>query len=207
MNVLLPALGNPTSATSAMSFSSSLSQRSVPSSPCSQNRGARRRFDRNLALPRPPRPPSAASQRSPWRTRSASTSPVYRSRATVPSGTVTTWSWPVRPCMSLPLPCTPSPPRRCGWSRNARSEATLRSATSQTSPPLPPSPPLGPPLTTGPSRRKLTQPAPPSPPRTFSWHSSTNPDMARNQGTGEHGRAPLPYPGPMTTTPCAAGRA
>ena len=32
---------------------------------------ARRRFDANLALPRPPRPPADASQRSPWLARSA----------------------------------------------------------------------------------------------------------------------------------------
>ena len=37
---------------------------------------------------------------------------------------------------------------------------------------------VGPPMTSGPSRRKQTQPAPPSPPRTLSWHSSTNPTMA-----------------------------
>ena len=42
------------------------------------------------------------------------------------------------------MPCTPLPARRWGWSRKASSEATLWSATSQTSPPLPPSPPLGP---------------------------------------------------------------
>ena len=64
--------------------------------------------------------------------------------------------------------------RRWGWSRNASSDATLWSATSQMSPPLPPSPPFGPPNATGPSRRNDTQPAPPSPPRTLSWHSSTN---------------------------------
>ena len=62
------------------------------------------------------------------------------------------------------------------------SDETLRSATSQTSPPLPPSPPFGPPNATGPSRRNDTQPAPPSPPRTFSWASSTNPLIGTGQG-------------------------
>ena len=57
------------------SLSSSRSQRSSPTSPCSAKLGARRRLDRKRALPRPPRPPSAASQRSPAWTRSASTSP------------------------------------------------------------------------------------------------------------------------------------
>src|SRR3954464_9487073 len=84
-------------------------------------------------------------------------------------------SLPDEPCWSLPLPWTPLPARRWGWSRNASRDATLRSATSHTSPPLPPSPPLGPPSTTGPSRRNDTLPAPPSPPRTFSCASSTKP--------------------------------
>ena len=85
-----------------------------------------------------------------------------------------------------PCPCRARRPgaRRCGWSRNASSDATLRSATSQTSPPLPPSPPLGPPNATGPSRRNDTQPAPPSPPRTFSWASSTNPLIGLVKATG-----------------------
>src|SRR3954451_22276508 len=56
ISVLLPAFGNPTMATSASSFSSSLSQRSCPISPCSANDGARLRFERKLALPPPPDP-------------------------------------------------------------------------------------------------------------------------------------------------------
>src|SRR5512135_3712246 len=43
-----------------------------------------------------------------------------------------------------------------------------------TCPPLPPSPPSGPPLGTNFSRRKLTQPLPPSPALTWIWASSTN---------------------------------
>src|SRR5580765_7837630 len=85
-------------------------------------------------------------------------------------------SSPLRPCLRLPCPCTPSVARRWGWSRKASREATLRSATSQTSPPLPPSPPSGPPLGTCASRRKETLPAPPSPALTCRPHSSTNPD-------------------------------
>src|SRR4051812_18713952 len=159
-----------------MSLSSSRSQRSSPGSPCSANDGARRRFERKRALPRPPRPPCAARYRSPSWTRSASTAPVSWSRTIVPSGTRTTRSSPPRPCLRLPWPCTPLVARRCGWSRKARREATLRSATSQTSPPLPPSPPSGPPLGTWASRRNATVPAPPSPALTGRPHSSTNPD-------------------------------
>ena len=76
----------------------------------------------------------------------------------------------------------------------------MRLATSHTSPPLPPSPPLGPPNATGPSRRNDTQPAPPSPPRTFSWASSTNPligssRLRRHTHGDDHG-----YPRAMAGT-------
>ena len=54
-----PRSGNPTSAASASSFSSRRSHRSSPYSPCSAKLGARRAFDRNRALPRPPCPPRA----------------------------------------------------------------------------------------------------------------------------------------------------
>ena len=43
----------------------------------------------------------------------------------------------VRPWRPLPLPWVPSVARRNGWSRKASSDATLWSATSQTSPPEP----------------------------------------------------------------------
>ena len=76
-------------------------------------------------------PPAAAAARgevrSPWCTRSASSSPS-RARTIVPSGTATTRSSPLAPCCFLPAPCLPDGARRCGWSRNASSDATLRSA-------------------------------------------------------------------------------
>src|SRR5215207_1744475 len=173
ISVDLPTFGKPTSATSARSLSSSRSHHSSPTSPCSAKAGARRRLDRKRALPRPPRPPSAATKRSPAATRSASTSPS-RSRTTVPTGTFTTTSSPPAPWRRLPMPCVPSSARRNGWSLNASSEATLWSATRTTSPPLPPSPPSGPPLATWASRRNDTEPAPPSPALTCRLHSSTN---------------------------------
>src|SRR5438132_2155433 len=176
MSVDLPALGNPTRATSAMSRSSRRSQRSSPYSPCSAKPGARRALDRKWALPRPACPPRAARTRSPDWTRSARTTPS-RSRTIVPSGTGTTRSSPVAPVRLLPDPWAPDVARRWGWSRKAISEATLRSAASQTSPPLPPSPPSGPPRSTYGSRRKATAPAPPSPPRRLTIASSVKSDI------------------------------
>src|SRR5207244_3159616 len=108
-----PAFGKPTSAASAISFSSSCNHRSSPYSPCSAKLGARRAFDKNRALPRPPRPPRAASQVSPWCTRSASSSPSSE-RTTVPSGTSTTRSAPPLPCNFWPRPWVPDPALRCG---------------------------------------------------------------------------------------------
>src|SRR5688500_3283162 len=86
------------------------------------------------------------------------------------------------------MPWVPLEARRWGWSRNASSDATSRSAYSHRSPPLPPSPPSGPPLATWASRRNETAPAPPSPPRTLRCASSTNPDMLVCSS------APLPGP-------------
>jgi hypothetical protein len=200
MSVLLPALGKPTSATSATSFSSRSYQCSSPTSPCSANDGARRRLDRNRALPRPPRPPAAATQRSPGRDRSATTVPS-RSFTTVPTGTLTSVDDPVAPWRALPCPWAPLAARRCGWSLKASREATLGSATNHTSPPSPPSPPSGPPLATCASRRNDTAPAPPPPAFTWSWASSTkfiSPSQAelarRTDGAppGRRGRAHPP---------------
>ena len=174
MSVLLPTLGKPTRATSASSLSSRSNQSSSPGSPCSAKAGARRRLLRKRALPLPPRPPSAARQRSPAWARSASRIPS-RSLTWVPSGTGTSMSAPAAPCFFLPWPWTPFSARRWGWSRKASSEDTLRVATSQTSPPVPPSPPSGPPRDTWASRRNDTHPAPPSPARAQSCASSTNP--------------------------------
>ena len=50
-------------------------------------------------------------------------------------------------------------------------------------------------MATGPSRRNATQPAPPSPPRTLSWHSSTNWDIVATLpvvAIGAGGRRVLP---------------
>src|SRR5579862_6800375 len=80
----------------------------------------------------------------------------------------------------------------------------LVSPRSTTSPPRPPSPPLGPPHGSYFSRRKETQPRPPSPAPALMTHSSTNIGLAlqlfgfeqhRAQlgaGPGELGQSPVP---------------
>ena len=71
----LPALGKPTRPTSATLFSSRTTSWVSPGSPSSANPGALRRVEASAALPSPPRPPWAATNRLPAPVRSASTSP------------------------------------------------------------------------------------------------------------------------------------
>ena len=104
-------------------------------------------------------------------------------------GTSMTRSAPAEPCFFLPDPCVPDFALRCGWSRNASSDGTLRVARSQMSPPLPPSPPSGPPFGTCDSRRNATTPAPPLPACTFNCATSTNSDIHR-KSTGAAVRSP-----------------
>ena len=105
---------------------------------------------------------------------------------------------------SCPEPCVPEPALRCGWSRNASSEATLRLARSHTSPPRPPSPPSGPPRGTCASRRNATQPAPPSPPFTLHCATSTNPDTRTGYGPARRPRSP--YDRAMRRWECPVAR-
>ena len=120
--------------------------------------------------------PAPRSQRSPWLTRSASSSPVYRSLATVPSGTIDLQR-SRRACRAGPCPCR----GRRLWPGGADGRET-RAATPRCGRP--------PARRRHPCRRRrrwvhrtprdphdgtTTQPAPPSPPRTFSCASSTNP--------------------------------
>src|SRR5260370_70603 len=103
MRVDLAALGKPRRAASAGSCTSRRSQCSSAYSPCSAKLGARRALERKRALPRPPRPPGAATNRSPCWARSARSSPS-RACTSVPSGTGTTRSVPRVPCRPLPDP-------------------------------------------------------------------------------------------------------
>ena len=91
---------------------------------------------------------------------------VSASRTMVPGGTRTTRSAPRLPYCSLPRPCSPRPALSSGWYLKSSSVVRPGSTAKTTSPPSPPSPPLGPPCGLYFSRRKLTQPRPPSPART-----------------------------------------
>ena len=187
--MLLPTLGNPTRATSAISLSSSSSQRSSPASPCSAKLGARRRLDRKLALPRPPWPPRAACQRSPVcgqvGQQGAVLGPDDRARRDVDDRVL---AGPAVLPLAAPVGARCRPGGAGGRGRPAaRPRCGRRRATP--TPPSPPLPPSGPPRGTWASRRIETAPAPPSPPRTFSCASSTNPDttaQATDRRTGEH---------------------
>ncbi len=88
----LPALGKPTRPMSATTLSSSWISSSSPGSPSRAKPGALRLDEASAAFPRPPRPPWATTSSVPGPTMSARTSPVSRSRTTVPSGTGSTRS-------------------------------------------------------------------------------------------------------------------
>ena len=110
-----------------------------------------------------------------WRGRGRrSPRPSRRRARSCRVGTRATTSAPRWPCCSLPRPCSPRLARRRGWYLKSSSVVRLGSTSSTTSPPSPPLPPSGPPLGRYFSRRKLTQPAPPCPPRTSISASSTN---------------------------------
>ena len=169
----LPAFGNPTSAASASSFSSSRSHRSSPYSPCSAKLGAARSTGSARCRARPGR--RAASQRSPWRTRSASNS-LSGPYTTVPSGTSTTRSLPPTPCCFLPEPCVPEPRLavRVVAEREQRRDVAAGAQPDVAAPAAVAA--VGTARGTCDSRRNATQPAPPSPPFTLHCATSTKPD-------------------------------
>src|ERR671931_785351 len=158
----LPALGSPTSAASARSFSRSSSQASSPGSPVSANRGAWRVGVAKRRLPRPPAPPCATSARAPGAARSTTRRPSS-SKTCVPTGTRSSTSSPSAPCCCRPRPGAPWP----AWNHfsRAKRERSRRSgsATTATSPPGPRSPPSAPPWGTCSPGGKLTPPWPPRP--------------------------------------------
>src|SRR6266545_1630390 len=131
----LPALGKPTRPTSASSRSSSRRRRCCPGSPRSWKCATRLPADRE-ALPRPPRPPLAATKRAPGVARSASRR-LSSSRTMVPTGTGRRRSAPSEPLRLLPWPWVPLRARWCGWKWYSSRVATLGAAASRTSPPAP----------------------------------------------------------------------
>src|SRR5215472_14749827 len=176
-SVDLPAFGSPTRPTSARSLSERRSRRASPGRPGSAKSGAWRVAVANCALPRPPRPPRAATKRWPSSARSTRGRPEAGpsvSYTSVPTGTRASTPAPSRPWRRLPSPWAPRSPRSSGRKRRSSRVARLRSATRTTSPPRPPSPPSGPPRGTYFSRRKLTQPLPPAPATTETCVSSMN---------------------------------
>src|SRR6202050_3070948 len=140
----LPALGKPTSPTSATVFSSRMRSRSCPGSPLSANPGALRAAEPRAPFPTPPRPPAAATNLVPTPSRSASTSPSAV-LTSVPFGTAMIRSGPAAPVRFEPSPCRPLPARRTGRRWKSSSVAELASTSRTTSPPRPPLPPSGPP--------------------------------------------------------------
>ena len=119
-------------------FKSSTNQAPRRTTPGVAWRGARLVADLKRLLPRPPPPPRARISGCPGIARSAISVSLSSARIWVPGGKAISTSPPFAPVRSLPMP----------W------------------PPRPPSPPVGPPRGMYFSRRKLTQPSPPSPPRT-----------------------------------------
>src|ERR1700722_1069611 len=169
----LPALGKPTSPTSATVFSSRIRSRCCPGSPFSANPGALRRGLARAALPRPARPPAAATNLVPTPTRSASASPSAV-LTSVPFGTAMIRSGPLAPVRLEPSPCRPLPARRTGRRWKSSSVAELASTSRITAPPRPPLPPSGPPSGLNFSRGVEAQPFPPWPACTCSVTRSAN---------------------------------
>src|SRR5512139_1680952 len=189
-----PALGSPTSPIRAMSLSSSRRQRSLPVPPGSARSGAWFTGEVKAEFPRPPRPPAAARNLSPGATRSASVSPVASSRTTVPGGTAIRRSGAFFPCMFFPMPCWPRFALKRLRYRKSRRVERCGLTSRMTLPPFPPFPPSGPPRGTNFSRRKLTQPRPPSPERTVIVASSMKCMNGETSGGGEDGNPLAVFP-------------
>src|SRR4051794_20486383 len=155
-----------------MLLSSSTASTASPGSPSSANPGALRRGLASAALPRPPLPPAASTNRVPAPIRSATISPS--TQTTVPSGTRSTRSSPRAPLRLLPAPGRPLPAFWCGrWWKSSR-VCTLGSTSRTTSPPSPPLPPSGPPSGLYFSRWTEDTPCPPLPAATCTVTRSTN---------------------------------
>ena len=159
----LPALGNPTSPTSARSFNSRINHPSCPSSPGWAYRGVWFVAVLKLLLPRPPRPPLQRILSCPGSIISNRTSSVSASLATVPTGTSRIMSSPFFPVRRPPDPLAPFSALTClryfRWIRVQNCGLALRMIC----PPRPPSPPSGPPLGTYFALWRCIDPAPPCP--------------------------------------------
>ena len=124
-----------------------------------------------------------------------------------PPGRATTRSSPAPPCWSLPLPWAPLPARRWGWSRNGQERGHVAVGDQPDVAAVAPVAPVGPALATGPSRRNDTQPAPPSPPRTFSCALVDEPGHGADPGYRPAPARPPPAARPRPAPPALRRRA
>src|SRR5919109_1887773 len=114
----------------------------------------------------------------------------------VPTGTFKTMSSPSRPLLLLPSPWRPRSALYSGLKRKWTSVLWRSLDSMYTSPPRPPSPPEGPPRGTNFSRRKATNPLPPSPAFTRIRASSMNiaeTKRPRSREAGAQPRAAAPH--------------
>src|SRR6201981_1395682 len=103
----------------------------------------------------------------------------------VPTGTFRMTLAPSRPVLVEPPPWRPRSAFYSGLKRKCTSVLWRSLDSITTSPPLPPSPPEGPPRGTYFSRRKATQPLPPSPALTRILASSININSGETTATGQ----------------------
>ena len=190
-SVDLPALGRPTSPTSASSFSSRRSQCASDWPPTVRSRGVWLVAVAKVALPRPPPPPAATCNVAPSWSRSPSTAASSRSRTMVPTGTSITKSDPEAPVRQLPSPGLPAGARYSTRSSMSKKVVSCGEARSITEPPRPPLPPAGPPRGANFSCRKATMPSPPLPDTTWMARSSWNMGNRGYQAEGVHRAQPV----------------
>ena len=174
MRLDLPALGKPTSATSATLLSSSTTSRTSPGSPSSAKPGALRLVlaRRGVAEPALAALGDDVACRPRRRGRRAGCRPRRRRRCR--SGRAPRGRRPWRRCASSPGPACRRSPCGAGGSGGRAATWCPTRTTRTTSPPSPPSAPSGPPSGLNFSRRTLAQPLPPSPAATCRTARSTN---------------------------------
>src|SRR5690606_4350203 len=164
-NVDFPALGNPTSPTSAKTFNSRIIHSSLPGRPGCEKRGVCWVDDLKCQLPSPPFPPGVKTFVSPSSVISNNISPVSAFLAMVPNGTSRISSLPFAPVRNALPPGSPFAAMICFLYLRCRSVQCWLEPLSIMWPPRPPSPPSGPPLAVNLSLCRCAEPAPPCPER------------------------------------------
>ena len=146
MRLDFPALGYPTSPTSAMVFNMKSNVPSSPGVPGVVCLGAWFVEDLKCSLPFPPIPPFKRTIDCQFDTTSVTKFPVSENKTTVPIGTFNVQCFPFLPCIWLPIPGLPFSAFACGLNLYSDRSFTFSSPTITTFPPSPPSPPFGPPF-------------------------------------------------------------